>query len=316
MNDKIPDLQDMVYIYFAGKSLNMTIASTSSGIPLATLSRRISVVEKRLGLKFFIRTSRGLILTEPGKHYIERAEAIIKDVVSLEDEVKSMVNNPSGTINITCPVDFGVFFIAPQIKNFSKLYPSIRLNFNLSTQKLNIPEHEIDICIRIGDIRDLNLVSRAEGILNRKLYASPVYIEKFGKPTHPDELLKHQCIGPSYMKEPTRWTLCKGDEAISLNVAVNYSANNIAMMLKLTESDCGISVLTPEVISDSLSKGNVVPVLPEWSFPPLPVYILTGSRHISKSARIFIDYLVDVLDDIFCADLTQLNSRLKRTCSP
>lgn len=301
MNYKIPDLQDMVYIYLAGKSLNMTSASTSSGIPLATLSRRISVVEKRLGLKFFIRTSRGLILTEPGRHYIGRAETIINDVVSLEDEVKNMVNSPSGAINITCPVDFGVFFIAPKIKGFSKLYPAIRFNFDLSAQKISLSEHEIDICIRIGDIRDLNLVSRAEGVLSRKLYASPVYIEKFGEPSHPHDLLRHQCIGPSYMKEPSRWTLCKNEEIINLNVPVNYSANNIAMMLKLTESDCGISVLTPEVISDSVSQGNIVPVLEEWSFPPLPVYILTGSRHISKSVRIFIDYLVDALNGIFHA---------------
>lgn len=291
MDKSIPNLQDLIYFVITGRSSSITAASIESGIPVATLSRRISALEKRVNIQLFTRTSRGIVLTEIGRHYLKYADAIIKNATDLEREMKDSHNSLSGVLRVSLPVDFGISFISPLMNRFSTSYPNIRFIFDTTPVKVNITERQIDICIRIGDISDMSLIARPVGFLCRKLYASPAYLRQYKTPEHPDDLIHHQCILPSYMKEPEKWVLFRGNDITRINVSGIYSANNISMMLKLSENNGGIAVLTPEIIHRELSSRAIVPILEEWSFKPLPVYIITGTRNISKSARLFLDYI-------------------------
>lgn len=291
MDKLIPNLKDLIYFVIAGKSTSITEASIESGIPVATLSRRISALERRVNVQLFTRTSRGIVLTEIGRHYLKYADDIINNATALEREMRDSHLSLSGVLRISLPVDFGIFFISPLMNDFSTLYPNIRFIFDTTPVKVNLIEKQIDICIRIGDVSDLSLIARPVGFLYRKLYASPAYLGRHKMISGPGDLIHHQCILPSYMKESGEWELFRGRDVVKVSVSGIYAANNISMMLKLSENNGGIAVLTPEIVHREINLKTITPVLEEWSFKPLPVYIITGTRNVSKGARLFIDYI-------------------------
>ena len=288
-------IEDLIYMDIVGRSLSLKSASVSSGISIATLSRKISELEKRLNVKLFFRTSKGVFLTDAGEYYLQRTQPILHDVLSLENDMKNRYNNSNGIVKISMPVDFCISFITPIIKKFSEKYPSIKIDLDLSPVKEKLHEKKLDISIRLGSVDNMAAIARPVGIMERNLFVSPSYLSCVGSINHPDDLKKLKCIIPSYMKDPTQWTLQRGNEVIKVNVSGVYSTNNIRMMLKLAEEDGGVAVLTPEIVQKEIEEGKIVRVLKEWSFSPLPVYIVTETRHITQSARLFIEYITKEL---------------------
>jgi DNA-binding transcriptional LysR family regulator len=288
-------LQDMALFVDVARALSFTRASKTSGIPIATLSRRIALLEKHVGVRLFIRTTRRLSLTEPGKRYLDRCERIVQEAAIAHEALKEAAERPAGHIRISMPVEFGLTLIAPIIDEFARLYPEITVDAELTSRPADFGDENIDVSIRLGEIRDQSLIARRLGGAARLLYASPLYLARRGVPQHPADLKEHDCILQSYMVDPNVWRLISGANAIDVAVHGRFSTNNVSMTLKFAEQGHGIAALSPPIARPAYDGGAVRQVLPDWSFPPAPVHAVMTSRLVPARVRAFVDFLASRL---------------------
>jgi DNA-binding transcriptional LysR family regulator len=289
------DLHDMTFFVEVARALSFTRASRTSGIPIATLSRRISLMEKRVGVRLFQRTTRRLALTEPGARYLERCERIVQDAAAAHEVLKAAAERLTGHLRISMPVEFGLTLIAPIIDEFARHYPEITVDAELSSRPADFVDENIDVSIRLGELRDPSLIVRRLGNAARLLYASPSYLARYGVPQHPKDLAKHECILQSYMARPGAWRLVSGKKKIDVNVHGRFSTNNVSMTLKFAEQGHGIAALSPPIARPAYDSVAVRQVLTDWSFPPAPVHAVMTSRLVPVRVRIFVDFLANRL---------------------
>jgi DNA-binding transcriptional LysR family regulator len=288
-------LQDMALFADVARSLSFTRASKLSGVPIATLSRRIALLEKRVGVRLFERTTRRLALTEPGKRYFERCERIVQDAAAAQEVLRAAAERPSGHLRISMPVEFGLTLIAPIIDEFARHYPEITIDADLSPRAANLVDDNVDVSIRLGEIRDQSLIARRLGNAARLFYASPAYLARRGEPQRPKDLGEHDCILQSYMADPGVWRVVSGKSAIDVNVHGRFSTNNVSMTLKFAEQGHGVAALSPPIARPSLDSGAVRQILPDWSLPPMPVHAVMTSRLLPARVRVFVDFLASRL---------------------
>ncbi|MEI9985569.1 MAG: LysR family transcriptional regulator [Aliidongia sp.] len=288
-------LQDMALFVEVARALSFTRASEASGIPLATLSRRIAILEKRVGVRLFERTTRRLALTEPGRRYLERCEHIVQEAEIAHEVLKEAAERPAGHLRISTPVEFGLSHIAPIIDEFARNFPEITMDVDLSPRTANFVDENVDVSIRLGDVRDQSLIVRRLGNAARLLYASPSYIARRGLPNGPEDLGQHDCILQSYMAQPSIWRLVSGKNSIDIDVRGRFSTNNVSMTLRWAEQGYGVAALSPAVARPAFDKGTVRLVLDEWSFPLMPVHAVMTSRLAPARVKAFVDFLASRL---------------------
>jgi DNA-binding transcriptional LysR family regulator len=288
-------LQDMALFADVGRALSFTRASRLSGVPIATLSRRIALLEKRVGVRLFERTTRRLSLTEPGRRYLERCERIVQEAASAHEVLKEAAERPAGHLRLSMPVEFGLTVIAPIIDEFARRYPEITVDVDLSSGPANFVDGKVDVSIRLGEIRDQSLIVRRLGSAARLLYAAPSYLARRGGLNHPTDLAEHDCILQTYMAQPNVWRLVSGDSSIDVDVHGRFSTNNVSMTLKFAEQGHGIAALEPSIARASYDAGAVRQVLMDWTFPPAPIHAVITSRLIPARVRTFIDFVASRL---------------------
>jgi DNA-binding transcriptional LysR family regulator len=290
------DLEDMIYFVEVARALSFTRASRVSGIPIATLSRRIASMEKRVGVRLFQRTTRRLVLTEPGTRYLERCERIVQDAAAAHEVLKEAAERLTGHLRISTPVEFGLTLIAPIIDEFARQNPGITVDVDLSSRPANFVDENVDVGIRLGNISDTSLIVRRLGNAARLLYASPSYLARNGVLEHPEDLGNHDCVLQSYMARPGIWGLVSGGEkSVDVNVHGRFSTNNVSMMLKFAEQGHGIAALSPPNVRESYDSGAIRQVLVDWSFPPAPVHAVMMTRLVPARVRAFVDFLANRL---------------------
>jgi DNA-binding transcriptional LysR family regulator len=198
-------------------------------------------------------------------------------------------------LRVSMPVEFGLISIAPIIDEFARHYPEITIDAELSPRPANFADENVDVSIRLGEIRDPSLIARRLGNAARLLYASPAYLARRGAPNHPADLRQHDCILQSYMTQPAIWGLISGESSLDVDVRGRLSTNNVSMTLRFVEQGYGIGPLAPSIARPAYDTDTVRRVLDDWSFPPMPVHAVMTSRLVPARVRAFIDFLASRL---------------------
>ncbi|WP_246763479.1 LysR family transcriptional regulator [Rhizobium sp. 007] len=212
-------LNDMALFVEVARARSFRKAAEALGMPNSTLSRRISELEKAIGLRLLHRTTRKIELTEAGQLYYERSKRIVDEARLAHEQLGAMLEQPSGVLRVSLPVDLAIFYLTPIIGDFARHYPGITFEFDLTPRRVDLAAEPFDVAIRIGKLEDSSLITRLIGRHSRHLYASPGYIEASGEPATPADLAKHECIG--MLRSPT-WTLHQ--EVNKVDVAVRGRA--------------------------------------------------------------------------------------------
>jgi DNA-binding transcriptional LysR family regulator len=288
----------MIFFVEVARALSFTRASQTSGIPIATLSRRVKLMEKRVGVLLFQRTTRRLTLSEPGRRYFERCERIVLDAAAAQEVLKESALRLTGHLRLSMPVEFGLTLIAPIIDEFAQLYPEITIDADLSPRPVNFVDESIDVSIRLGEITDRSLIVRRVGSAARLFYASPHYLARHGVPVQPKDLAHHECILQSYMARPDVWRLISGRNSVDVKVHGRFSTNTVSMTMKFAEQGRGIAALSPPLVRQAFDRGAVRQVLMDWSLPAMPVHVVMTSHLIPARARAFVDFLANRLTAI------------------
>lgn len=265
-------------------------AAEAVGIPNSTVSRRISALEKAIGLRLLHRTTRRIELTEAGQIYFERCKRIVDEAKLAHEQLGELLAQPSGVLRASLPVDFANIYLAPLIAEFARLYPGISFDFDLTPRVVDLVAEPFDVAIRMGHPPSSNLIARQLANLPCHLYAAPRYLEQFGEPVHPTDLSTHECIGFRSGKAHV-WPLHKGDETLEIAVGGRFQLNSVGLIRRLATLDQGIAVLPAEIVADDVAHGRLRQVLPDWEGPATPVYAMTETRLLPAKTQRFIAFL-------------------------
>lgn len=260
-------------------------------LPNSTVSRRISEMERELGMRLFNRTTRRVELTESGRAYFVRCQALVEEAEAAYAELTSQAQNPSGLIRASLPVDFAAERIAAIITAFLKLYPKIRFDLDLSPRQSDLVAEPVDFVIRIGRPTESNLVQRKLTEVSIGLFGSPSYLAGRKAPKHPSELAEHSLM--SILGRTLLFTSKAGGSAVSVRPVASAVMNNVSWLRRFALAGLGLAALPPDMIRAELARGLLVPVLPDWTQPTVEVYVLTETRLLPARVRLFLDYLVD-----------------------
>jgi DNA-binding transcriptional LysR family regulator len=261
------------------------------------LSRRISQIENRLGVRLLSRTTRRVALTEAGSLYYGRVRSIVDELDTANLEASNFAGAPRGLLRIALPVTFGRLSIAPLLPGFLKKYPHIRIDARFADRHVDVVSEEYDVAIRVGMMRDSSLMARKIASFRYLLVASPEYVAERGQPTTPDELLEHSCLGfASYQSWPD-WVLSNAGQRKTIRPAGPLVADNSEAVLHGAIEGIGVT-LTPDWLAGSaLRDGRLVEVLPGWTGPGEGgVYaVMPPGRLIPTKTRVFVDEIANAI---------------------
>jgi DNA-binding transcriptional LysR family regulator len=281
-------LNDMALFVEVARTMSFRRASEVTGIPNSTLSRRISQLEQSIGLRLLHRTTRKIELTEAGILYYERCRPIVDEAKLAHEQLGEMLAHPSGILRASLPVDFAITFLVPLIPEFSRRYPGIAFEFDLTPRKVDMVSESFDVAIRMGELSNSNLIARRLALLPTSLYASPVYLDRSTALVMPEDLSQHECI--SILKS-TNWNLHFDKKTVQVPVGSKFSVNNVGMIRQLAKFDMGIILIPDKIVKDDVHSGKLSPVLPQWKGDSIPVYAITETRLLPAKTRCFIDFL-------------------------
>ena len=271
------------------KASSFRRAAEVLGLPNSTVSRRIAELERDVGLRLLHRSTRRVELTEGGRLYFENCKRIIQEAELARQELVDLQTRPSGVIRASMPVDFSVIYLSPLLADFSRCYPGIRFNLDLTPNQADLVGDAVDVAIRMGRPKDQNLIARPIARLRTILVATPDYLARRGIPAQPQELLGHECLR---MKDAP-WTLIHRDgSSQTVEVSGQFVANNRGMLQQLALGGQGIVQSADSWVQADLAAQRLVRVLPDWAPPVVEAYALTATRLLPAKVRVFIDYLV------------------------
>ncbi|SEP25274.1 LysR family transcriptional regulator [Nitrosovibrio sp. Nv6] len=281
-------LNDMALFVEVVKAKGFRRAADTIGMPNSTLSRRISALEKAIGLRLLHRTTRKIELTEAGQIYYERCKRIVDEARLAHEQLGKMLAQPSGVLRASLPVDFAVAYLAPLVAEFANLYPGITFDFDLTSRRVDLVSEPFDVAIRLGELENSQLIARPLAVLPTYLYASPRYLDRSGEPVEPADLERHECLG--ILKTGT-WTLHDGTHTIKVSISGRFTLNSVAMIRRLGILDMGVIMMLEEIVTDDLAGGRLRRVLPQWHGTPVPVYAVTETRLLPAKTQYFIEFL-------------------------
>ncbi|MFJ3451787.1 LysR family transcriptional regulator [Pseudomonas sichuanensis] len=288
-------LNDMALFVEVVKARSFTRAAETLGIPNSTLSRRISELEKGIGLRLLHRTTRKIEPTEAGQLYFERCKRIVDEARLAHEQLGEMLARPSGLLRASLPVDFATVYLAPLIAEFARIYPGISFEFDLSPRQVDLISDPVDVVIRMGEPPNSNLIARKLASLRRGLYASPGYLEACGEPEHPYELVNHECLRLRGAGAD-RWTLSNDAHNEQVDVGGRFELNSVGMLRRLATLDLGVALLPEGIAAQDLADGKLRKVLPQWQASPVSVYALTETRLLPAKTQRFIEFLRNRLE--------------------
>jgi DNA-binding transcriptional LysR family regulator len=286
-------LNDMALFVEVVKAKGFRGASLAMGMPNSTLSRRISTLEKSIGLRLLNRTTRKVELTEAGQIYFERCKRIVDEAKLAHEQLGELLAQPSGVLRASFPVDFAVTYLAPVIAEFANRYPGISFDFDFTPRRVDLVSEPFDVAIRMGESENSQLISRKLASLQTCLYASPAYLERSGEPHEPADLEQHECLN---MVRVGSWTLHDGTQSIQVTATGGrFSLNSVGMMRRLAALDMGIILVPQEIVADELLNGKLRRILPQWQGSPTSVYAITETRLLPAKTQRFIEFLREKL---------------------
>lgn len=276
-----------------------SLAATARELNLTppAVSRRLSQLEERLGVRLLNRTTRRISLTSEGEVYFGNAQRILSDIDEMERLVSSSRAAPKGLLRVNAPLGFGRSYIGPAISAFTKTYPDVDVQLHLTDRPVNLPDEAIDVSIRFGDLPDSRLIAKKIAANRRLLCASPAYLRAAGQPNFPHELTQHQCIVLRQNEAAYgNWRLSRGKQTETIKVHGKLSTNDGEVAINWALEGHGILMRAEWDVAKYLRSGRLVQVLADYETPPADVYAVYLERlNLSAKVAYFVEHLRDYL---------------------
>lgn len=286
---------DLGFFALVVRAGSLARAAQEQGLTGPAVSKRLSQLERRLGVRLLHRTTRSMSLTPEGEFYLTEGRRILGDIDALEQSLARAQAEPRGLLRINATLGFGRRQLAPAISDFVRKHPQVSVQLTLSDNPINPDAQGYDIGIRFGEPPDARILARKIASNRRILVASPEYIAAHGSPASPEGLATHSCL---VIREGERaygtWTLTNGKQSRNVKVGGALSTNHGEVAVDWALEGHGILLRSIWDIAPDLRAGRLVPVLPEWSGAPADIFALYPQRlHLSAKVKAFLDFLTE-----------------------
>ncbi len=262
-------------------------------VPVPTLSRKISDLEARLGVRLLIRTTRRLSLTDAGAAYVTAARRILDEVAVAEREAAGEMLAPRGDLVVTAPLLFGRLHVLPVITDFLALYPQINVRLALSDQNAHLIDDHIDMAVRIGALADSAMIATRVGTMRTVTCASPALLARLGTPRTPDELRHLPCVaaGPSSLASGWPYRDPASGAPATIPVMPRLTVSTADAAAEAAVHGVGVTRLLHYQVADAIEAGALRIVLADFELPPAPVSLVHAARgQMPLKMRSFHDF--------------------------
>lgn len=271
-------------------------AAKQAGIAKSAMSRKLSLLEKRLQTALIVRTTRQWGVTEAGRQFYERGKVILSSYDEFEAEIRAEDQNLTGEIRISVPLYFGQAALNDTILAFSMMHPDVHLNIEFSDRIVDIVGENFDLVIRISDLQDSTLIARRLCHAQHLFCASPGYVDSQPEIRKPEDLKEHKILQFGFTRRPKwKFTAKNGkDSVVTLQASLN--SQDGGFLLSAAQQGHGIVRLPDFLVRDSLNSGTLTQLLPDFSPARRGVYIVyPASRYLPYRTRQLMEFLIQEL---------------------
>jgi DNA-binding transcriptional LysR family regulator len=291
----VRDLNDLLYFAEVVDRGGFTAAGRALGVPKSRLSRRIALLEARLGARLLHRTTRKLSLTTLGEQFHRHCVAMREDAKAAEEAVAQAQTEPRGTIRVACPVTLAQTTIGPILPRFLARHPQVKVDLKISNRVVDLVEEGFDIALRVRTTLDDSgsLIVKNLGTTRTLLVASPAQLARQGTPATTADLARLDTVAMSTVDGRVTWELAGPDGAAwSFHHRPRYVADDLLTLKFAVVGGIGACLLPDYMCSDELRAQTLVPVLPGWAPRPGIVHAVFPSRRgLIPAVRRFLDFL-------------------------
>lgn len=273
-------------------------AARELGLTPSGVSRLISRLEERLGVRLLQRTTRKLSLTEAGAIFLARTTQVLTDLADAESEIQETALRPRGNVRITAPVVFGQLHLSPLLGKLLGRHPELGIEMHLLDRFVDLVDEGMDLAIRAGVLSDSRLIARRLCTNRRLLVAAPSYLAERGIPTDPQQLVDHECLVFTGFSRPREWRLKGPDGIVTIAISSRLVSNNIAVLTSAAKQGAGITIGATLSVAPALLSGELVRVLDDYEFEPAAIFaVYPSARQLSTKVRATVDFLSEELAD-------------------
>lgn len=257
------------------------------------VSKYVSQLEEQLGVRLFNRTTRRVHLTQEGEQCLQHAMQILESVHDMESHFGELQSTAKGLLQISAPVSFSTLHLAPLIRDFKQEYPEVGVNLELSDRKVDVIEDGFDVALRIGHLKSSSLIAKKIAPVRLVLCAAPSYIEKYGAPTHPEELNGSHFLRYSYMDySASENPLMKVLRASYQNNQTGLVANNGEILMAAAIAGEGYILQPTFIVGEALKQGKLKTMLNNIELETMGLYAVYPHRKLlAPKLRAFLDFL-------------------------
>jgi DNA-binding transcriptional LysR family regulator len=293
-------LSDIALFIEVVHAKSFTKAAERLDMPTSTLSRRVSALETTIGFRLLNRTTRKVEVTGEGAAYFRRCKHLVEEATLAHEEISDTIHVASGVLRLACAPDFANLYLATVLTRFAKENPAVSMELSLSSQVENLLTNNLDLAIRMGPLRDSNLVAKPLGTLRQGIYASPGFLKSCGVPIEaPQDLSTVDCIRLAPGESAATWSMrpANSPEAPRQKVNVNgrFVSGGPHLACQLALQGCGVSLLDENLANFYVNSSQLVRVLPQWVPTEVQVHALTTSRLMPARVRRFTEHLTAAL---------------------
>jgi DNA-binding transcriptional LysR family regulator len=272
---------------------SFTRAADQLELSRAAISKYLSRIEERLGVRLLNRTTRRLSLTEAGAELFEASRGALERIGEAEESIARLQREPKGRLKINAPMSFGVLHLAAALPEFLKRYPGIHIDLRMDDRIIDLHEEGFDVGIRIARLKDSSLVAKKLTRCRQVLCASPAYLEESGEPQSVDDLASHNCIQYLYAAEANVWRFnAPNGRAIQVAVQGNLRVNNGMAGREAAVQGLGILHSPTFYVGEYIRQGKLRTVLADYELPELGIHAVWPQRaHVPPKVRVFVEFL-------------------------
>ena len=270
-------------------------AAEETGLTPSGVSKAVTRLEDRLGVKLLQRTTRRLMMTPEGETLLTRGREILAAIEATEAEVMAARGKPKGTIRVNTGTAYARHRLAPVLPTFRQMYPEIDLILSVADRRVDVIGEQIDVAIRTGELQDSSLIARQLGVSERVIAASPDYIARHGEPKRASELADHTCLAVTGFARLSEWPLRIDGKVTRVPVKPAVSCDNADVLAEMALAGLGIVRLGRFVIAEAIADGRLKPLLVDCHVSePVPITALMppGRQNLPR-VRAFLDFLIE-----------------------
>jgi LysR family transcriptional regulator, regulator for bpeEF and oprC len=277
---------------------SFTRAAEALGMSRAVVSTQVAELERHLRCQLFHRTTRRVGLTTDGAEYLARCQRILADLEAADEAMRGTRLAPAGRLRVDVPVEFGRSLLIPALPRFTARYPDLQLEVQFNDRIVDVIGEQIDLVVRVGAVREPQLLARRIVTTRLLTCASPEYLRQHGAIATPEDLRRHRLVGnlPLGTRRAHPWLFQRGAQRTRLSLPFNLAFNSLEAQIRAAIRGAGVVQAMDLIVAEALATGKLEVVLPEWSAPGKSISVVCRSAlRDSPKIRVFADFAAELL---------------------